>query len=67
MVTIANILNMEDLRIYLISLYVLVLNLGDIENITTLVLTIVVIGYSLTKWYYLVKEKRTLKDCKKKD
>ena len=46
-----------DLKIYLINSVALALNFADIELGLKIVLTIVAIGYTATKWWLMVKNK----------
>jgi hypothetical protein len=46
-----------DLKIYLVNTSVLALNFSNIELGLKIVLTIVAIGYTATKWWLMVKNK----------
>ena len=46
-----------DFKIYLVNTSALALNFADIELGLKIVLTIVAIGYTATKWWLMVKNK----------
>ena len=50
-------MNLTDLKVYAFSSLSLYMNLGDFEGYVALATGIVVLGYTASKWYYLVKSK----------
>lgn len=46
-----------DLKIYAINGLAMILNFSKIDLVLKIVLTIVVIGYTLHKWYLMAKKK----------
>lgn len=48
-------MNLTDLKIYLVNSLTLALNFTNIELGLKIVLTVVAIGYTLTKWWLMVK------------
>jgi len=51
-------MNLTDLKIYAINTIALALNFSNIELGLKIVLTICAIGYTLTKWWLMIKERR---------
>ena len=51
-------INLTDLKIYALNSIVLALNFTNIEIGLKIVLTIVAIGYTLTKWWLMIKENK---------
>ena len=47
-----------DLKIYLLNTSVLALNFTNIELGLKILLTIVAIGYTATKWWLMIKENK---------
>ena len=50
-------MNLTDLKIYAINSIALALNFTNIELGLKIILTIVAIGYTLTKWWLMIKER----------
>jgi len=50
-------MNLTDLKIYLLNTSVLALNFTNIELGLKIILTIVAIGYTATKWWLMIKNK----------
>ena len=55
-------MNLTDFKVYAFSSLSLYINLGDFESYVALATGIVVLGYTSSKWYYLVKSKGNDKD-----
>ena len=51
-------MNLTDLKIYAINTIALALNFSNIELGLKIVLTIAAIGYTLTKWWLMIKENK---------
>jgi hypothetical protein len=51
-------MNLTDLKIYLLNTSVLALNFTNIELGLKILLTIVAIGYTATKWWLMIKENK---------
>jgi hypothetical protein len=51
-------MNLTDLKIYLLNTSVLALNFTNIELGLKIILTIVAIGYTATKWWLMIKENK---------
>ena len=51
-------MNLTDLKIYAINSIALAINFTNIELGLKIILTIVAIGYTLTKWWLMIKDKR---------
>lgn len=50
-------MNLTDIKIYALNSIVLALNFTSIEIGLKIILTIVAIGYTLTKWWLMIKER----------
>ena len=50
-------MNLTDLKIYAVNTLTLALNFTNIELGLKIILTIVVIGYTMTKWWLMVKNR----------
>jgi len=51
-------MNLTDLKIYLLNASVLAINFTNIELGLKIILTIVAIGYTGHKWYLMAKENK---------
>ena len=51
-------MNLTDLKIYAINSIALAINFTNIELGLKIVLTIVAIGYTLTKWWLMIKDNK---------
>ena len=51
-------MNLTDLKIYAINSIALAINFTNIELGLKIVLTIAAIGYTLTKWWLMIKENK---------
>lgn len=50
-------MNLTDLKIYIVNSLTLALNFTNIELGLKIILTIVAIGYTMTKWWIMVKNR----------
>ena len=51
-------MNVQDLKIYLLNSFALVISFSNIEMILKILLLVVSIGYTSMKWYDLYKKKK---------
>ena len=51
-------MNLTDLKIYAINTIALAINFTNIELGLKIVLTIAAIGYTLTKWWLMIKDNK---------
>lgn len=56
-----NMMTITDIKIYTINAVAMALNFTNIDLGLKIILTIVAIGYTLNKWWYMVQEKRNKK------
>jgi hypothetical protein len=54
-------LSITDLKIYAINSIAMVVNFANIDLGLKIILTIVAIGYTINKWWFMVQEKRKKK------
>ena len=51
-------MNVQDLKIYLLNSFALVVSFSNIEMILKILLLLISIGYTSMKWYELYKKKK---------
>jgi hypothetical protein len=51
-------MNVQDLKIYLLNSFALVVSFSNIEMVLKILLLVVSIGYTSMKWYELYKKKK---------
>ena len=51
-------MNVQDLKIYLLNSFALVISFSNIEMVLKILLLVVSIGYTSMKWYDLYKKKK---------
>jgi len=54
-------LSITDLKIYAINAIAMVINFANVDLGLKIILTIVAIGYTINKWWFMVQEKRKKK------
>ena len=54
-------LSITDLKIYAINSIAITINSANVDLGLKIILTIVAIGYTINKWWYMVQEKRKKK------
>jgi len=47
-----------DLKIYAINIITLAVNFANVDLVLKILLTIVAIGYTGNKWYYMIQERK---------
>lgn len=50
---------MNDFKLYILNIIGLVVNFSKIDLVLKIALSVVVLGYTLTKWYIMIKKSRT--------
>ena len=56
-----NMMTITDIKIYTINAVTMALNFTNIDLGLKIILTLVAIGYTANKWWYMVQEKRNKK------
>ena len=51
-------LSVTDLKIYAVNAIAMAVNFANVDLALKIILTIVAIGYTANKWWYMVQEKR---------
>ena len=51
-------MTITDIKIYTLNAVAMALNFTDVDLGLKIILTIVAIGYTINKWWYMVQEKR---------
>ena len=51
-------MKLTDLKIYAINSFAMLLNFSTIDLVLKILLTLVVIGYTIHKWYLMVKRNK---------
>lgn len=54
-------LSITDLKIYAVNATAMVINFANVDLGLKIILTIVAIGYTINKWWFMIQEKRKKK------
>jgi len=52
-------MNIGDLKMYIINLSTLAISMSHVDTVLKITLLIVSIGYTLHRWYFEIKNKKT--------